>query len=57
MLFFHFIFLPNIFLKNNIYIDDAFFQSELGWSVGGVVGLDLDCWRAGMQAPGSSGLK
>ena len=23
----------------------------------GVVGLDLDCWRAGLQAPGSSGLR
>ena len=23
----------------------------------GVVGPDLDCWRAGLQAPGSSGLK
>ena len=22
-----------------------------------VVGPDLDCWRAGLQAPGSSGLK
>ena len=23
----------------------------------GVVGPNLDCWRAGLQAPGSSGLK
>ena len=23
----------------------------------GVVGPDLDCWRAGLQAPGSSGLR
>ena len=23
----------------------------------GVVGPDLDCWQAGLQAPGSSGLK
>ena len=23
----------------------------------GVVGPDRDCWRAGLQAPGSSGLK
>ena len=33
------------------------FQPELGWSVLGVVGPDLDRWRADLQAPGSSGLK
>ena len=37
--------------------DDAFFQPELGWSVLGVVGPDLDRWRAGLQAPRLSGLK
>ena len=28
-----------------------------GLELVGVVGPDLDCWRAGMQAAGSSGLK
>ena len=41
----------------DVKIDDAFSQSELGWSVFGVVGPDLDCWRAGLQAPGSFGLR
>ena len=37
--------------------DDAFFQSELGWSVWGVVGLDQDCWQAELEDAGSSGLE
>ena len=33
------------------------FFNRTGLELVGVVGPDLDCWRAGMQAPGSSGLK
>ena len=37
--------------------DDAFFSTRTGLESVGVVGSDLDCWRAGMQAPESSGLR
>ena len=37
-------------------IDDAFFN-RTGLERVGVVGPDLDCCRAGLQAPGSSGLR
>ena len=40
-----------------LVLDDAFFQPELGWRALGVVGPDLDCWWAGLQAPGSFGLR
>ena len=33
-----------------------FFQSELGWSVLGVVGLDQDCWQVELEDAGSFGL-
>ena len=33
------------------------FFNQTGLERIGVVGPDLDCWRAGPQAPGSSGLK
>ena len=33
------------------------FSTGTGLECVGVVGPDLDCWRAGLQAPGSSGLK
>ena len=37
--------------------DDAFFSTGTGLERIGVVGPDLDCWRAGLQASGSSGLR
>ena len=37
--------------------DDAFFSTETGLERIGVVGPDLDCWRAGLQAPESFGLR
>ena len=40
----------------NIYIDDVFFQSELGWSVLKVVRLDQDYWRIELEDAGSFGL-
>ena len=47
-----------LFLKRMLLIfDDAFFQPEPSWSVLWVVGPDLDCWRAGLQALGSFGLR
>ena len=33
------------------------FSTGTGLERVGVVGPDLDCWRAGLQAPGLSGLK
>ena len=33
------------------------FSTGTGLERVGVVGPDLDCWRAGLQVPGSSGLK
>ena len=33
------------------------FSTGTGLERVGVVGSDLDCWKAGLQAPGSSGLK
>ena len=36
--------------------DDAFFNRNWAGACG-VVWLDLDYWRAGLQAPGSSGLR
>ena len=41
----------------SIDIDDGFFSTGTGLERIGVVGPDLDCWRAGLQAPGSSGLR
>ena len=35
--------------------DDAFFQTELGWSVLRVVGLDQDFWRVELEDAGSFG--
>ena len=37
--------------------DDAFFSIGTGLERIGVVGPDLDCWRVGLQALGSSGLR
>ena len=42
---------------SKIVLDDAFFSTGTGLERVGVVGPDLDCWRAGLQAPGSSGLR
>ena len=33
------------------------FSTGTGLKRVGVVGPDLDCWRAGLRAPGSSGLR
>ena len=33
------------------------FSTGTGLERVGVVGSDLDCWRAGLHAPGSSGLR
>ena len=33
------------------------FSTGAGLERVGVVGSDLDCWRTGLQVPGSSGLK
>ena len=41
-----------------LYFDDAiFFLTGTGLERVGVIGPVLDRWRAGLQAPGSSGLK
>ena len=37
--------------------DDAFFSTGTGLERVGVVEPDLDCWRAGLQALESSGLR
>ena len=37
--------------------DDAFFSTGTGLECVGVAGLDPNCWRTGMQAFGSSGLR
>ena len=41
----------------NMLSNDAFFSTGTRLERVGVVGPDLDCWRAGLQAPGSSGLR
>ena len=51
------IFIKEMSFPQTAPTDDAFFQPELSWSVLGVVGPDLDRWQAGLQAPGSFGLR
>ena len=51
------IFIKELSFPQTAPTDDAFFQPELSWSVLGVVGPNLDRWRAGLQAPGSFGLR
>ena len=45
-------------VKADMITDDAFFfLTGTGLERVGVVAPDLDCWRAGLQAPGSLRLK
>ena len=51
------IFIKELSFPQTAPTDDAFFSTRTGLESVGVVGPDLDCWRAGLQAPESSGLR
>ena len=51
------IFIKELSFPQTTPTDDAFFSTGTGLECVGVVGPDLDCWRAGLQAPESSGLR
>ena len=51
------IFIKELSFPQTAPTDDDFFSTGTGLERVGVVGLDLDCWRAGLQAHGSSWLR
>ena len=51
------IFIKELSFPQTAPTDDAFFNKKTGLERVGVVGPDLDCWRAGLSDAGSSALK